>query len=117
MFNTLYLRLAGLALIAALIGGTYWHISNLKADLKDKTEQVTVLQGKLQTSEENLKEVTVTRDNFQAQLTSAEQARKKVQSDLQVALLKLRSQKPPTECKAAIDWSVDMKDDLNWSPK
>lgn len=65
-------------------------------------------------AEDNFVQATKDRDAYLKAGQEAEQARAKVQSDLAVTLKKLRQQKPPTECKAAIDWAVQNKDDLKW---
>lgn len=111
------LKLLPYILAAAAALGAYWYVSSLRSDLAEAKTKVTELEGKFNRSQDDLKQATVARDAYLDQLSNAEQMRRKVQADLQGALLKLRSQKPPVECKAAIDWAVDQKLDLDWSKK
>ena len=114
MLPNLYIKLIGAAIICALIGGGFWYVSSLRSDLAESRTRVTELEGKFQRSQDDLKQATADKAALDAKLAEADAARAKVQADLQVTLRKLRNQKPPVECKAAIDWAVDNKDDLKW---
>ena len=114
MLPTLYIRLIGAAIIASIIGGGFWYVSSLRSNLAESRTRVTELEFKLKTSEDNLKQATEDKAALDTKLAEADAARAKVQADLLGTLKKLRSQKPPTECKAAIDWAVEKKDDLTW---
>ena len=76
--------------------------------------ELIATQQALKAAEENLIQATKARDEYLKSNQEAQAARDKIQADLQVTLSKLRKQKPPTECKAAIDWAVQNKDDLKW---
>lgn len=114
---TLYLKLAGLAVIALLVAGVTWHIHHLKSELLESQAKVTELTSKFQRSQDDLKSVTDDRNEVNTKLAQAETQRQQIQLDLANSLKKLRAQKPPVECKAAVDWSVENKDDLDWSKK
>lgn len=114
MFPSLYLKLGGAALVLAMLG---WHLfgdHRTRTALDEARAQVVLLESKTAQLEESLKQVTIAKEQLDVAITAAEAQRQQVQAELQVTLKKLRSQKPPTECKAAIEWSIENKGDLQW---
>lgn len=114
MLPSLYIKLIGAAIVLAAIA---WHVfGDLR--LKSSLEQAQVDMASLRADKLNLETQLLKATQSAAQLDDAvkvaEAARSKVQADLQVTLKKLRNQKPPTECKAAVDWAIENKGDLKW---
>lgn len=114
MLSTLYIKLIGAAIIAAIIGGCLWYVSSLRSNLADARTRVTELEGKFQRSQDDLKQATADKEVLDKSLAASALARSKVQADLSATIKRLRNQKPPQECKAAIDWAVENKDDMKW---
>ena len=119
MFNlpSLYLKLAGAALVALIIGWHFWGDYRVNHKLEQVQAELVATKQDLKIAEENLVAATKARDEYLKAGQEAQAAREKIQADLQVTLTKLKKQKPPTECKAAIDWAVQNKDDLKWEAK
>lgn len=111
---SLYLKLAGAAIVALIIGWHFWGDYRVNHKLAETQEQLVSTQHNLKVAEENLIAATKARDEYLKAGQEAEAARVKIKADLQVTLTKLKKQKPPVECKAAIDWAVQNKDDLKW---
>ena len=112
--STLYIRLAGIAAIVLAVLGGYFYVSNLKSNLAEAQAQVLELQVKYKTSQEDLTKATEARDVLDKARQEADDLRSKVQRERDAALAKLRGQKPPTECKDVVQWSIDNKGDLSW---
>jgi len=108
------IKLAAAGILLAALAAFYLHYRGLKSDLFDAHTQVSLLNEQVRSVNEALRETTQSRDELKSNLSAAEITRAKVQADLQTTLRKLRNQRPPTECKAALDWAVDNKDDLKW---
>lgn len=111
---SLYLKLAAGAAVLAVLGFHFYGdhqtakaLEQARSDISILTEQKRVLQEQL---------ITVTGDKkaLDKRLTEADLERQKVRADLNVTLKKLRAQKPPTECKAAVEWAIENKGDLAW---
>lgn len=111
---TLYLKLAGAAVIAAVLG---WHLFGdwrVKHTLEQTQLELANYKVQYKQLEDQFVQATKDRDSYKKAGEEADAARAKVRADLDVTLKKLRAQKPPTECKAAIDWAVQNRDDLKW---
>lgn len=114
MLSTLYIKLIGAAIIAAIVGGCLLYVSSLRSNLAESRTRVTELEGMLARSQEDLKQATADKAELDSRLAIASAARSKVQADLSATIRRLRNQKPPQECKAAIEWAVENKDDMKW---
>ena len=101
-----------LIILALVAGGFYVRhlqekVTKQEVQLIQKEEEMSLLR----TQVENL---SMARSALDAALRQAEADRDKIRGDLQATLRKLRNQKPPVECKAAVEWAVDNKGDLKW---
>lgn len=112
--STLYIRLAGIAVFVLAVLGGYFYVKNLQSNLAEAQAQVLELQGKYKTSQEDLTKATESAAALDAARKSADEARAQVQRERDAAMAKLRGQKPPVDCKAAIQWSIEQKGDLSW---
>jgi predicted Holliday junction resolvase-like endonuclease len=110
----LYIRLIVVTIVLALIGGAYGYVKHLQSNLAEARAEIVVLDGKFKTSQEDLAKATEAALTLDTQRKVADEARAAVQKERDVALSKLKNQKPPVDCKAAIQWSVDSKGDLSW---
>jgi chromosome segregation ATPase len=110
----LYIRLIVVAAILAALGGAYGYVHHLKSSLEEAQAEIVVLDGKYKSSQEDLAKATEAAQALDAQRKQADDARIAIQKQRDEALTKLRTQKPPVDCKAAIQWSVDSKGDLSW---
>lgn len=82
--------------------------------LKKTQEDLVQVRIQLKLSQENLLSATNARDSVLKAAKEAELQREQIQTDLSQEIQKLRDQKPPSDCKKAIDWAVQNKSDLNW---
>lgn len=112
--STIYIRLVGIAAIVLAVLGGYFYVSNLKSNLAEAQAQVLELELKYKTSQQDLANATSAAEALDAARKTADELRTKVQRERDAALAKLRGQKPPTECKDAVQWSIDNKGDLSW---
>lgn len=110
----LYIRLAGIAALVIAIAGGWFYVTSLKSNLAEAQAQVLELQVKYKTSQLDLTNATSDREALDAARKGADDARLRLKAERDAALQKLRTQKPPVDCKAAIQWSVDQKSDLSW---
>lgn len=113
----LYLYATGALLVALAL--FYVHhlkgnITDLTAQVQVLTEQKTELIRRVDQANQSLEDLKISGEILEKQrleaIVKADEARKKAESQLVI----LRRQKPPVECKAAIDWSIQQKDDLKW---
>lgn len=102
-----------LVVITAIIGG-YFYVTSLQetvakqeATLREKEEEVNTLRQQVQ-------DLSTQRSTIETALAQAEVERNRIRADLSKALTRLRTQQPPVECKAAVEWAVDNKEDLAW---
>ena len=103
-----------LAVLCGLIGGVWLKIHRLTSQRDEAVAQVADLTIKFQRSQQDLAEATRTKAELATAMQKAETARGAIQTQLQASLSKLRAQKPPQECQAAINWAVEQKLDLSW---
>ena len=116
-FPSLYLKLAGVAIVALAIGFHVWGDKRTQVKLEQTQAELVQTQSKLKQAEDNLIAATRARDEVQDAVNQAEKEKTKIKEDLEVSLKKLRAQKPPVapaECKILGKWLVDNKDDLKW---
>lgn len=111
---SLILKLGGAALVLAIIGFHFAGDRHTHTELIKAQTELVQTQAELKQANDNLIAATKARDEYLKAGQEADKARVQVQADLQVTIKKLRAQKPPVECKAAIDWAVDNKQDLDW---
>jgi len=109
-----YLRLAGIFALIGIIGLVSWHVHSLNSTIATKTKENIALQVQLQSLTEEYKKATQSAEDLAKAKDKADVERLVVQSERDAALQRLRNQKPPTECKAAIDWAIENKNDLSF---
>ena len=102
-------------LVLIITGGLYVRhlqekVTKQEVILSQKEEEISLLKAQV----DNL---SMARSALDTALREAEVEREKVRGDLQAVLRKLRNQKPPIECKAAVEWAVENKGDLKWDGK
>ena len=111
---SLYLKLIGAAIVLGALGLHLWSDNRVKKSLADvQTELIRVTEER-RVLETELIALTKSKETLDIQLKIADEARAKIRADLDATLKKLRVKKPPTECKAAIEWSITNKGDLAW---
>ena len=101
--------------ITALVGGSYLYVTNLKSDLAQAKELAVKQQLELGRLNNELLAATESRQTLIDAAEKAGQERQRIQAQLTTEIRKLRAQKPPQECTAAINWAVDNKTDMEWS--
>lgn len=101
--------------LTGAVGGGYLYVSNLKSNLKEAKELAVKQQLELSRLNEELLAATKTKQELMDAAEKAGQERQRIQAQLTGEIRKLRAQKPPQECKAAIDWAVEQKADMEWS--
>lgn len=113
-FPSLYLKLAGAAVVAIAIGLHVVSDRHTLNELHNTQIELAQTQAKLKDMEDKLLQATRDRDQVKEKLDEAAKMNEKVRADLDVSLKKLRSQKPPVDCTKLGHWLVDNKDDLKW---
>lgn len=117
----LNVRLALYATGALLVALALFYVHSLRSNVEDLTQQVQTLEGqktelirRVDQANKTLEDLKSSGETLEKQqkeaLTKAEEARKKAEQQLVI----LRRQKPPVECKAAIEWSIQNAGDLKW---
>lgn len=105
------------ALIVILLGSTWYFYQDtgiLQEKLRISEELVQTTQVSLKDSERQLEiQHQATEEQTKAQ-KAAELKRQVIISNLSSQVNSLRRQNPPTECSAAIVWSIKQKDELSW---
>ena len=85
---------------------------------QDKSEaaeaRVATLQTGLDDANAKIKAYDDAEKEFRANQEKAEAVRQRRIAELNAQINKLRSQEPPKECAAAIDWAIEKKGDLSW---
>lgn len=106
----------GLILLAvlAIAGGVWAKIYTMNVKMRVMAAEVFELTGKLNQANHELERATQARDQLTAALLKAGQQRKLIRAELDSTLQRMQAQKPPSECKAAIEWAVEQKGDLSW---
>ena len=113
MLASLYLKLAGLAIILALIGGGYWYVSNLRSEVAQKDETILTLNERiadlgtqLQDQNEAITSLQTAADahlqSAQAALAAASAAAATKKGAAQVIYRTLPAV-PNDDCKSALD--------------
>lgn len=111
------IKVGAIVILVSIIGFHLLKDRETQIELKAKINEITSLQEQVKTTQDQLINVTRDRDSYLKTVEQANKARAEIQANLSAALVKLKAQKPPVECKAAIDWSIDNKYDLNWESK
>ena len=106
-------------LIALGLLGTFITVHHLadrkvRADLEVSKQEVLAAQVQVKSLEDQLKAVTEDAAVLKVRLDASSQAILKVRADAALITKKLKEQKPPVDCKAAIQWSVENAKDLAW---
>lgn len=106
-----------LLVVLGVIGGVWVKIATLNSKLYRCAADVHELTGRLNAANMMLEQATQSRDALAASVTKSNAQRAAIQTQLNASLTKLRQQKPPSECKAAVDWAVENRGDLAWPSK
>jgi hypothetical protein len=101
--------------VTAVVGGGYLYVSNLKSDLQTAQEQVVKAKQENDRLAADLIEATESKQVLIDAVEKAGLERQRIQAQLSSEIRKLRAQKPPQECTAAINWAVEQKADMEWS--
>jgi len=99
--------------ITAVVGA-YTYVGALKDQLTRKNSEIAELNFKLKRSQHDLVSATADKQIIIEMLAKSAKERQVIQSNLSATIQRLQSQKPPTECKEAIEWAVENKNDLAW---
>lgn len=110
----LALKLAPYAAVVALVAAGYFYVSHLKSTIKEQETSLVRAEEEKFILTNKLESVTRDKEILEKQRAEADQKRAALRAELDKLLARFRSQKPPVECKAAIDWAVQNKGDLNW---
>jgi len=117
MFNVPLLtviKLGAVGIVAIAIGFHFYSDWSTNNELKEVSTELITKKEAFKVLEGDFIKATTDLGVLQAKIKTADAERTKIQLDLSTALAKLRGQKAPKECKAAIDWSVLNKADLSW---
>lgn len=82
-------------------------IQNTKTEVALKQAQIDNLQGSIDL-------LSTAKAEIEAKAKDAEIVKSKIRAELQATLRKLRNTPIPTECTAAIKWSIEHASDLKW---
>lgn len=110
----LIIKLGLAAVVAAIIGFHFLGDSNVKDELQQTKELLEESNLRYKDLQDQFLQATTASKVYADQATASDKARAKIEADLSAALSKLRGQKPPTQCKEAIEWSIQNKGDLKW---
>lgn len=106
-----------LFILTAVVSGGWLHYTGMKSDLNAAKALATNLQVKNLELRAQLVEATQDRDALVSAAQKAAQERELIREQLNGAIRRLRAQKPPQECTAAINWAVEQKADMGWDDK
>lgn len=112
--NPLTVRLIPYALLGAALIGGYIYVLVLKTTIQSQEATINAARYEIAGLQLKIDEITRDKQALTDNLEKANSERKKVREELNRTLTKMRAQKPPSDCKEAIDWSVKNKGDLNW---
>lgn len=112
--NTLYIKLIFAVIAVIALGSGVAYVMKLQDELEAKKTAYTELEGKFNRSQEDLLQATTSKDALVQATVEATKERTRIQVELNATLSKLRMQKPPVECKAAVDWAIENKHDLSF---
>lgn len=112
--STLYVKLISAGVIVAAALGLYLYVQHLKTEVRQLGEQVVLEQGKVVAAQQELVRATQAATELDLSLKAAEANRVSLVRTYDARLKALRGQKPPTECKDVIEWSIQNKGDLAW---
>ena len=110
----LALKLLPFAIAATVLAGGYLYVKNLQETVVEQQVRLEKAEEDKLVLEQQVKDLSVQKAQLDANLVEAEANRSKIRADLDATLRKLRNQKPPIECKAAVEWSIQNKGDLQW---
>lgn len=111
---SLIIKLAISAIIAGIIGFHFVGDSRLKSNLEETKLELIQTQNRYNDLETKFLAVTTASKVYAEKAIKADEAREVIANDLKSALAKLQGQKPPPQCKEAILWSIQNKQDLKW---
>lgn len=114
MTQTLIIKAIAAAVLLAALSGAWLHYKSITKDLATTKTSLQQVQTKFDISQAELVTVTADKAKFEKRAAKSTADRRKIQTNLDATLKKLRNQQPPTECKAAIEWSIENKGDLTW---
>lgn len=103
--------IGGLAVLSLLVG--LW-VRHLHGTIEQQAATISTMVEQVERLEQQVETLSTQRSTLEQALSQAEQARRAIRTDLTATIERLRRQKPPTECQAAIAWAVERKDDLAW---
>ena len=109
-----FIKLGAVGLVIAIVGYHFYSDWSTSNELKEVNTELSSKKEAFKVLERDFVQATTDLGVLQAKIKTADAERTKIQLDLSTALAKLRGQKAPKECKAAIDWSVLNKTDLSW---
>jgi len=111
-------KIIAVLIILGVLGalGTVHYLSDRKvqADLEVSKQEVLAAQIQVKNLEDQLKAVTEDAAALKVRLDASSQAILKVRADAVSLSKKLKDQKVPQDCKAAIQFSIDNAKDLAW---
>ena len=102
------------AVVLGLVGGVWLKITRLTMQRDHAVMDLMEMTGKYNRSQHDLEEATRSKAELTAAMQKAGRDRELIRGQLEQTLRSLRAQKPPSECKAAITWAVEQKEDLQW---
>jgi len=103
-----------LALVSGVCGVHLLGDARVKRSLAETQDEVASLKAENELLHQQLMEATEAGKQWQQQASAAEQQRQVIAKNLSISLTKLRNQKPPSTCDAAVQWAVEHKEDLAW---
>lgn len=101
-------------LLCSVIVAEYLYIRSLHDINIKQAEVITQQRAQISALSKQLDDISTQRNTIEDALRRAETERNEIRSELAKTLTKLRTQKPPVDCKAAVDWAVENKGDLQW---
>jgi chromosome segregation ATPase len=114
MVSPLALKLLPYIIAAAALVGGYLYVTHLQEKVEEQQAALIKAEEERIRLNEALIAVTDDKKALDEEILKSEAQRAAVRAELNRTLAKLRSQRPPVECKAAIDWAVENKGDLQW---
>lgn len=106
-----------LFILLGVVGGVWAHYTSLVKGRDEAVALATNLQVKNTELREELIRVTRDREELISATQKAAQDRERIRDELNGTIRRLRAQKPPQECTAAINWAVEQKADMDWGAK
>lgn len=97
----------------ALIGAAYY-VNHLHSVIDVQRTDLAQARGENERLSASVQQLSMERAELDERFRKAQEARADIQRDLDATLRKLRNQKPPVDCNAAVQWAVERKGDLEW---